>query len=610
MPPQIPKKTAASKPVSGERPPKKEKVVTNSPNKQPTQTKKPPVKKSPKKRPTINKPNSDAASRLGVFRSHSVDLTENGSQAIGDCPFCGKESHFYANVKTGQWDCKVCGESGNSFSFLAKIHRQAFDATSGEDFRRLSQLRGIPVQTFRRHGLAFDSCENCWLIPYRSSKGSIINLCRYWESSGKKYMTKGLPVGLYGLEALSTDPCRLVFLVEGAFDAIALDHHLRNLKAHGRYDILAVPGANTFKQPWAKWLDGRKVRIVFDNDEAGRRGVESVIKRLREAGVKAVVERFNWPTGFPSGCDINDLVKDYEVSIPQFTNEGSEKIDLRKKNKFSFNRGDELGELVLTWIWEGHIPRRTLVTLDGEPGIGKSTLARNIAARVTVGQAMPFCERCSVPKGDVLYFTSEDSEEAVRDSVEVQGGDITRLYTHSHVNDDGDVLDLIEALEDLKEEVQARSIKLIIVDNGNSFLGDHDAGTDAKARRNVSGKLHAFAQKNDVCLLMLRNWPKSETNAPKANRGMGPSSMQHIGRATMYIEKTSRPGESLAGELYFSKVSDAPEPEPIPFTVENLGGHKRRVIFGKVATKGGKDVQSGTMRNGTKKKSTKKAMKH
>lgn len=243
------------------------------------------------------------------------------------------------------------------------------------------------MQTSKRHGLAFDSCENCWLIPYRSSKGSVINLCRYWESSGKKYMTEGLPVGLYGLEALSTVPSRLVFLVEGPFDAIALDHHLRSLKARDRYDILAVPGANTFKTEWAKWLDGRKVRIVYDNDKGGRRGCESVIKRLREAGVKAIVERFNWPTAdFPTGCDINDLVKDYEVSIPQFTNEGSEKIDLRKKTAFNFKRGDEIAAANVEWLWKYHIPLGSLVTLDGEQGVGKSTMARAIAARVTAGE--------------------------------------------------------------------------------------------------------------------------------------------------------------------------------------------------------------------------------
>ncbi|MCA9120046.1 MAG: toprim domain-containing protein [Planctomycetaceae bacterium] len=200
-------------------------------------------------------------------------------------------------------------------------------------------------------------------------------------------MTEGLPVGLYGLEALSTVPSRLVFLVEGPFDAIALDHHLRSLKARDRYDILAVPGANTFKTEWAKWLDGRKVRIVYDNDKGGRRGCESVIKRLREAGVKAIVERFNWPTAdFPTGCDINDLVKDYEVSIPQFTNEGSEKIDLRKKTAFNFKRGDEIAAANVEWLWKYHIPLGSLVTLDGEQGVGKSTMARAIAARVTAGE--------------------------------------------------------------------------------------------------------------------------------------------------------------------------------------------------------------------------------
>ncbi len=38
-----------------------------------------------------------------------------------DCPFCGKAQHLLINAVTSQWDCKVCGESGNLVSLQRKL---------------------------------------------------------------------------------------------------------------------------------------------------------------------------------------------------------------------------------------------------------------------------------------------------------------------------------------------------------------------------------------------------------------------------------------------------------------------------------------------------------
>ena len=41
------------------------------------------------------------------------------------------------------------------------------------------------------------------------------------------------------------------------------------------------------------------------------------------------------------------------------------------------------------WLWEGYIPRGALTILEGDPGLGKSQIACDIAARVTRGLPMP-----------------------------------------------------------------------------------------------------------------------------------------------------------------------------------------------------------------------------
>ena len=41
------------------------------------------------------------------------------------------------------------------------------------------------------------------------------------------------------------------------------------------------------------------------------------------------------------------------------------------------------------WLWEKRIPRGKLITLDGDPGLGKSLLTLDLAARITTGRPVP-----------------------------------------------------------------------------------------------------------------------------------------------------------------------------------------------------------------------------
>lgn len=50
----------------------------------------------------------------------NVNKSHN-SQIICDCPFCGKQKHFFLNKKTLSWDCKKCKEDGSIKKLLAKL---------------------------------------------------------------------------------------------------------------------------------------------------------------------------------------------------------------------------------------------------------------------------------------------------------------------------------------------------------------------------------------------------------------------------------------------------------------------------------------------------------
>jgi len=258
-----------------------------------------------------------------LFETFGVEFSGNGSTNVqAACPWC-EGDRFYVDVETGQYKCHKakCGQQGNALTFIREMHRRALDATTDEHRRTLKRLRGWPLQTSKRFDLAWAADLGCWLLPSKSPKGTVVNLLRYWPPKGEdKGRKKNLPVlcsALFGLDALTAEASKTVFVCEGPFDAISLDQHLRDRKTRARYDLLAVPGASTFKPEWARFLTGRTVRLLYDADEAGRKGQERAAKVLRDAGVSDIAV-LRWPDGTPDGYDIGDLCKTNE-SIVDFT---------------------------------------------------------------------------------------------------------------------------------------------------------------------------------------------------------------------------------------------------------------------------------------------------
>ena len=56
------------------------------------------------------------------------------------------------------------------------------------------------------------------------------------------------------------------------------------------------------------------------------------------------------------------------------------------------NPGESLSDIPerqLHWLWEKRILRGKLTLLDADPGLGKSLITLDLAARITTGQPMP-----------------------------------------------------------------------------------------------------------------------------------------------------------------------------------------------------------------------------
>lgn len=169
------------------------------------------------------------------------------------------------------------------------------------------------------------------------------------------------------------------------------------------------------------------------------------------------------------------------------------------------------------WLWPGRIPRGKLTVLEGDPKTGKSTLATDIAARVSTGT--PFADGARVPSpGFVVLMSAEDGlADTIRPRLDAADADTSKVIAWESVpviNDEGVASGIrspsiprdLEALESI---IVKNGAILVVIDVLSAYLGsDIDGHRDQDIRRALM-PLAKLAERTDAAILVLRHLNKS-----------------------------------------------------------------------------------------------------
>jgi hypothetical protein len=515
-----------------------------------------------------------------VFETFGVGFSVTGSDGAlaGACPWCGKDE-FRLNTTTGWYRCEHCGEGrGDVTRYLSWVHAGYLARTLPGHYRALRARRSLATQRLRAHQLAYAEGLGCWLVPFKDASGNVVNILRYYPDGREpnELMLPGLPAAIFGLDRLAGADRRLPVLVcDGPFDAIALDHSV-GAGNRGRYVIVATPGA--FEGEWAGRFRGRKVRVFYGNDEGGRDRTARVQKLLGEDGVAEELLALRWPAETPDGYGVNDLVRDHpNRSVLGWLVDRCYKVVRRPR--LAWEHGWERAPGTRPpddWVWPDRLPCGTYVSFSGKRGTLKSTLMRELVARYTRGEPLPGCDKVGLPPGHVVYVTAEDDPRAVWASLELAKAGTDLVTVVPAVLKDGDPLNMLDHLEEIRLMVRQLGARLVVVDGQNSVVGAPNISTDMLARHNITNRLHQFAQREGVCLVGIRN-------EDPEGRAYGPASLSDMGRAIIRSLEEEPAGGDRYFRLVFERISDrAPSTHPpIPYSVEDLGGSSRRIVWGK-----------------------------
>jgi hypothetical protein len=392
---------------------------------------------------------------------------------------------------------------------------------------------------------------------YRDANGNPVAAVVRWDTANGKTFRPVAKIGtgwrigdpeglwpLYQLPAVLKSQGR-VYICEGekAADAVTALGLAATTSAHG------AKAAD--KTDWSP-LAGRTIVILPDHDEPGARYAEDVATLLARLNPAPTIKIVNLPDLPPHG-DAVEYVADRKaagldaVAIGSELNRLADVAEVLQPTTVESASGPVLVSLAdvepepVKWLWPGRIALGKLTLLAGDPGVGKSFVTLDIAARVSRGR--PWADAPSVPicvGGAVLLNAEDDAGDTIRPRFDAAGGDVGRVLVLEAVRRRGkastDSFCLKTDVGHLETAIRkVRDCRLVVIDPISAYLGRTDSHNNAEVRE-LMAPLAALAAKYSVAVILVTHFNKGAT-ANAIYRAMGSIAFAAASRAVWCIVK-------------------------------------------------------------------------
>lgn len=308
------------------------------------------------------------------------------------------------------------------------------------------------------------------------------------------------------------------------------------------------------KTDWTP-LAGRDVVIVPDDDDAGEAYAAALVEQLMDMKPQPQVKVIRLPGLNGKGDDLEQFVehrRKLRLADSTIARELNKLID----DASPINPVDYCGGPVLVslndvepepveWLWPGRIALGKLTLIAGDPGLGKSFLTLDLAARVSTGTPWPDSPSTSNPTGSVILMNVEDDiADTIRPRLDAAGADVSRVVALDAVrNRNARTGELVESLFNLQSDIprleqaikQTLGVRLIIVDPITAFTGSTDSYKNAEIRGLLS-PLAKLAAKYRVAVVAVSHLNKS-AGGSAMYRSIGSIAFNATARAVWAVAK-------------------------------------------------------------------------
>jgi len=117
----------------------------------------------------------------------------------------------------------------------------------------------------------------------------------------------------------------------------------------------------------------------------------------------------------------------------------------------------------LHWLSPGRLAAGKITILDGDPGLGKSTLLCEFAARISRGDPLPGGEPAP-PRPVVLMSAEDDLYDTIRPRIDAAGGDTRRVIAFSTLLSAGVPVAIPDDVRILEKIIGPTNAALLVID--------------------------------------------------------------------------------------------------------------------------------------------------
>lgn len=230
---------------------------------------------------------------------------------------------------------------------------------------------------------------------------------------------------------------------------------------------------------------------------------------------------------------------------------------------------------LVQWEWMHRIPRAKVTVLDGDPGLGKSTLALDLAARRTRGLPMPGDERELDPAGAVFLTAEDGIADTLRPRLEAAGADLDRVAVLTAVRDEQGRprLPVIpDDVEHVREAVRKMRARFLVIDPLMAFLNRRVDSHRDQDVRGALALLSDLAERERIAVIIIRHLNKAGGGHPMYRGG---GSIGIIGAARAGLLVAPDPRDSTRRVLAVSKSNLGPIPPSLAYRLVAAGDTSR-----------------------------------
>jgi hypothetical protein len=200
----------------------------------------------------------------------------------------------------------------------------------------------------------------------------------------------------------------------------------------------------------------------------------------------------------------------------------------------------------IQWLWPGRVPAGKLTLLAGDPGLGKSFITLDIAARISRGEPLPrlagedASATRSMPGSVVLLSAEDDVRDTIRPRLVAAQGDLSRIVALEAVKctdantgrSREESFSLTSDLAILERVIASLdNCRLVVIDPITAYLGAADSHKNAEMR-SLLAPLSDLAMRTGVAVLVINHLNKTN-HGPAIYRSMGSLAFAASARSVM-----------------------------------------------------------------------------